>query len=56
MKINDNDKDEINNYSVTSTINICNLYEKEFSKSIKGITRSTFRRFEKKWPRLYAMF
>ncbi|WP_426094734.1 tetratricopeptide repeat-containing sensor histidine kinase [Flavobacterium sp. DSR2-3-3] len=56
MKINDNDKDEINNYNVTSIINICNLYDLkgEFSKSIKDLRGLLSEDLKKKWPRLYA--
>ncbi|MBO9583594.1 MAG: ATP-binding protein [Flavobacterium sp.] len=55
MKFINIDNDEINNYSVTSTINICNLYDLkgEYSKSIKkleGILSEDL----KKWPILYA--
>ena len=39
MRINNIDKDEINNYNITSIINICNLYDLkgEYSKSIKEL-------------------
>ncbi len=51
-----NVNDGINNYSVSSIINICNLYDLkgEYSKSIKKLQglRSVYLR--KKWPRLYA--
>ncbi len=56
MKINGNDKDEINNYNITSTINICNLYDLkgEFSKSIEKLQGLLSEDLKKKWPRLYA--
>ncbi|WP_255515623.1 tetratricopeptide repeat-containing sensor histidine kinase [Flavobacterium sp. ZT3R18] len=56
MKINDKDRDEINNYNVTSTINICNLYDLkgEFPKSIKKLQSLLSKDLKKKWPRLYA--
>ncbi|MET3019340.1 tetratricopeptide repeat-containing sensor histidine kinase [Flavobacterium hydatis] len=56
MKIHNNDKDEINNYNVTSTINICNLYDLkgEFPKSIKELQGLLSEDLKKKWPRLYA--
>lgn len=54
MKIND--KDEINNYNVTSTINICNLHDLkgEFPKSIKKLQALLSEELKKKWTRLYA--
>ena len=52
MKIDD----EINNYNVTSTINICNLYDlkREFPKSVKNLQGLLSEDLKKKWPRLYA--
>ncbi|TDE03874.1 ATP-binding protein [Flavobacterium hiemivividum] len=56
MKINDNDKNEINNYNVTSIINICNLHDLkgEFPKSIKKLQALLSEELKKKWTRLYA--
>jgi signal transduction histidine kinase len=56
MKVNDIDKDEINNYNVTSIINISNLYDLkgEFSKSVQNLQGLLSRDLKKKWPRLYA--
>lgn len=56
MKTHNNDKDEINNFNVTSTINICNLYDLkgEFSESIKALQDLLSEDLKKKWPRLYA--
>lgn len=53
MKLND----AINNYSVSSIINICNLYDlkKEYSKSIENLQELLLSKdLKKKWPRLYA--
>ncbi|OXG09130.1 histidine kinase [Flavobacterium araucananum] len=56
MKFNTIDKDEISNYNVASTINICNLYDLkgEYSKSIIKLQALLTKDLEKKWPRLYA--
>lgn len=56
MKFYDNDKNEINNYNVTSTINICNLYDLkgEFPKSIKKLQSLLSEDLKKNSPRLYA--
>lgn len=56
LKINNNDEDEINNYNVTSIINICNLYDLkgEYSKSIKELQTLPLNSLKKNWPRLYA--
>ena len=56
MKMSGNDKDVIKNYNITSTINICNLYDLkgEFSKSIKKLQGLLSEDLKKKWPRLYA--
>lgn len=54
MKIND---DAINNYRVTSIINICNLYDLhgQYSKSIQQLeTLVSENDLKTKWPRLYA--
>ncbi|MCV9927845.1 histidine kinase [Flavobacterium sp. LS1R49] len=49
-------KDELNNYNVASTINICNLYDLkgEYSKSIQKLQGLLSKDLEEKWPRLYA--
>lgn len=56
MKTNNNDKDEINNYNVTSTINICNLYDLkgEYSESVKELQGLLSDNLKKKWIGLYA--
>lgn len=56
MKLAAIDKDEINNYHIASTINICNLYDLkgEYSKSISKLQDLLTEDLEKKWPRLYA--
>lgn len=56
MKVNDIDKDEINNYNVTSIINISNLYDLkgEFSKSVQNYQGLLSGDLKKKWPKLYA--
>lgn len=56
MKFANIDKDEINNYNIASTINICNLYDLkgEYSKSIVKLQGLLSKDLEKKWPRLYA--
>lgn len=56
MKSNGKDKDEINNYNVSSVINICNLYDLkgEFSKSIEKLQSLLSENLKKKSPRLYA--
>lgn len=56
IKPNDIDKDELNNYNVASTINICNLYDLkgEYSKSIEKLKSLLSKDLEEKWPRLYA--
>jgi signal transduction histidine kinase len=56
MKFINIDNDEINNYSVTSTINICNLYDLkgEYSKSIKKLQGILSEDLKKRWPILYA--
>ncbi|WP_291286913.1 tetratricopeptide repeat-containing sensor histidine kinase [Flavobacterium sp.] len=56
MKLNHIDKDEVNNYNVTATINICNLYDLkgEYLKSIAKLEGLLTKDLEKKWPRLYA--
>ncbi|MEP6805500.1 MAG: ATP-binding protein [Flavobacterium sp.] len=56
MKFTNIGKDEIDNYNVASTINICNLYDLkgEYLKSIIKLQALLSRDLEKKWPRLYA--
>lgn len=56
MKDRHLDSDEINNFNVSSVINICNLYdlEGEFSKSIKKLNILLTKDLKDKWPRLYA--
>lgn len=56
IKSNGEDKDEINNYNVSSVINICNLYDLkgEFSKSIEKLQSLLSKDLKKKSPRLYA--
>jgi signal transduction histidine kinase len=56
MKSNAKDKAEINNYTVSSIMNICNLYDlkKEYSKSIVQLQRLLSEDLKKKSPILYA--
>ncbi|WP_230470574.1 sensor histidine kinase [Flavobacterium cheongpyeongense] len=56
MKKNNLDSDEVNNFNVSSVINICNLYDLkgEYSKSIKELNAVLTKDLKKKWPRLYA--
>ncbi|WP_238160794.1 ATP-binding protein [Flavobacterium cupreum] len=56
MKLTDIAKEEINNYNITSIINICNLYDLkgEYSKSIKKLQSLLSKDFREKSPRLYA--
>ncbi|WP_255373823.1 ATP-binding protein [[Flexibacter] sp. ATCC 35103] len=56
MKLDNIDKDEVNNYNVASIINICNLYDLkgEYSNSIVKLQGLLSKDLEKKWPRLYA--
>lgn len=56
MKMSGNDKDVIKNYNVTSTINICNLYDLkgDFPKSIRILQGLLSEDLKKKSPRLYA--
>lgn len=56
MKLSNIDKDEINNYKIASTINICNLYDLkgQYSTSIIKLQALLSKDLEKKWPRLYA--
>lgn len=50
------DVDEINNYSVSSVINICNLYDLkgDFSLSIKELNAVLTEELKHKWPQLYG--
>lgn len=56
MRLNNIDKDEINNYNVTSIINICNLYDLkgEYSKSIVELQSLLTEELKNRWPILYA--
>jgi signal transduction histidine kinase len=56
MKTDDIDRDEINNYNVTSVINICNLHDLkgEFFKSIEKLQNLLSEDLKNKWPKLYA--
>lgn len=56
MKTNDIDRDDINNYNVTSVINVCNLYDLkgEFPKSIEKLQNLLSEDLKNKWPKLYA--
>lgn len=56
MRLIDIDKDEINNYNVTSIINISNLYDLkgEYSKSITALQSILTEELKIRWPRLYA--
>lgn len=56
MKKNNLDSDEVNNFNVSSVINICNLYDLkgEYSKSIKELSAVLTKDLKKKWPRMYA--
>lgn len=49
-------EDDVNNYSVISIINICNLYDLQgqYSKSIKELQGLITDDLKKKWPKLYA--
>ncbi len=54
MKITD--KAHVNNYNVSSIINVCNLYDLQgqYSKSIRMLTPLVTEDLKKKWPKLYA--
>jgi len=56
MKGHHLDSDEINNFNVSSVINICNLYDSkgDFSRSIKELNVLLTKDLRDKWPRLYA--
>ncbi|MFV8346464.1 sensor histidine kinase [Flavobacterium sp. ZB4P13] len=56
MRSSGEDKDLINNFNVSSVINICNLYDLkgEFSKSIEKLQSLRSEDLKKKSPRLYA--
>lgn len=56
MKRNNLDSDEVNNFNVSSVINICNLYDLkgEYSKSIKELSAVLTEDLKRKWPRMYA--
>ncbi|WP_428232502.1 sensor histidine kinase [Flavobacterium sp.] len=50
------DTDVVNNYNITSVINICNLYDVkgDFKRSVKELSPLISPELEKKWPALYA--
>ncbi len=50
------ENDKINNYNISSIINICNLYDLqgEYSKSIQRLQPLLTDRLKKGWPQLYA--
>lgn len=50
------DSDEINNYNISSVINICNLYELkgDLPRSIRELSAVLTIDLKDKWPRLYA--
>jgi signal transduction histidine kinase len=56
MKRNGEDKDVIHDYSISSVINICNLYDLkgEYSKSVEQLQRLLSEDLKKKSPILYA--
>lgn len=56
MKNNGSDSDEVNNFNVSSVINICNLYDlkRDYSRSIKELSSLITEDLKQKWPRLYA--
>ena len=56
IKIICNDEDQIHNYTVSSVINICNLYDLkgEYSKSIAQLQKLLSDDLKKKFPVLYA--
>ncbi|WP_239023103.1 tetratricopeptide repeat-containing sensor histidine kinase [Flavobacterium endoglycinae] len=55
-KMKGNEKDQINNYNITSIINVCNLYDLqgEYSKSIEKLKPLLTDELKEGWPRLYA--
>ncbi|MFC4749823.1 tetratricopeptide repeat-containing sensor histidine kinase [Flavobacterium branchiicola] len=55
-KMKDKGKDEINNYNITSIINVCNLYDLqgEYTRSIKRLEPLLTDELKKRWPRIYA--
>jgi signal transduction histidine kinase len=56
MKNNGSDSDEVNNFNVSSVINICNLYDlkRDYSRSIKELSPLITKDLKHEWPRLYA--
>ena len=56
MKKDHLDRDQVNNFNVSSVINICNLYDLkgEYSKSIKELNTVLTNDLKNKWPRIYA--
>ncbi|SHH64748.1 sensor histidine kinase [Flavobacterium defluvii] len=57
MKKNNTDSDEVNNFNISSVINICNLYDLkgDYSKSIKELKPLLTKDLRKNWPRFYAI-
>lgn len=55
-KMGGEENDKINNYNITSIINVCNLYDLqgEYSKSILRLQPLLSKKLKKGWPRLYA--
>ncbi|MEO8240513.1 MAG: ATP-binding protein [Flavobacterium sp.] len=55
-KMGGEENDKINNYNITSIINVCNLYDLqgEYSKSIRRLQPLLTKKLKKGWPRLYA--
>lgn len=56
MKALHKDEDQLNNYNVSSIINICNLYDLkgEYKKSINELSKLLTPHLKNKWPALYA--
>jgi signal transduction histidine kinase len=56
LKSNGTDKDEIDNYNISSVVNICNLYDlkKEYAKSIVQLRSLLSDDLKKRSPILYA--
>lgn len=57
MKKNNTDSDEVNNFNISSVINICNLYDLkgDYSKSIMELKPLLTKDLRKNWPRFYAI-
>lgn len=56
LKKDNKDIDQINNYNVSSVVNICNLYDAkgDFERSVKELSPLLTKDLENKLPRLYA--